>query len=102
MAKNIELGYNKESKMDNNNDDFLTITEAARLIGVSSKTIVRWEKACKVRRSKRDFRGWRVFDGKDLKKLKAFRETIFYIFTALAILLGSVAMAADLEEDEGP
>lgn len=64
--------------MQNGNGDFLTITEAARLVGVSAKTIVRWEKAGKVRRSKRDFRGWRVFDGKDLKKLRAFRETIFY------------------------
>ncbi|OIO35400.1 MAG: hypothetical protein AUJ74_06575 [Candidatus Omnitrophica bacterium CG1_02_44_16] len=83
--------------MDNGNGDFLTITEAARLIGVSSKTIVRWEKAGKVRRSKRDFRGWRVFDGKDLKKLKAFRETIFYVFVTMALVLGSVVFAADLE-----
>jgi excisionase family DNA binding protein len=68
----------KEIKMMNGNGGMLTITEAARLIGVSAKTIVRWEKSGKVRRSKRDFRGWRVFDDKDLKKLKAFRETIFY------------------------
>jgi excisionase family DNA binding protein len=78
MEKFRDLGYNKENKMTNGNGDFLTITEAARLIGVSAKTIVRWEKSGKVRRSKRDFRGWRVFDDKDLKKLKAFRETIFY------------------------
>jgi excisionase family DNA binding protein len=78
IANKTNLGYNKETKMDNGNGQFLTITEAARLIGVSAKTIVRWEKAGKVKRSKRDFRGWRVFDGKDLKKLKAFRETIFY------------------------
>jgi excisionase family DNA binding protein len=61
-----------------NDNSFLTITEAARMVGVSAKTIVRWEKSGKVRRSKRDFRGWRVFDEKDLKKLKTFRETIFY------------------------
>lgn len=61
-----------------NENSFLTITEAARMVGVSAKTIVRWEKSGKVRRSKRDFRGWRVFDEKDLKKLKTFRETIFY------------------------
>ncbi len=78
MAKTTNLGYNKEIKMVNGDGEFLTITEAARLIGVSAKTIIRWEKAGKVRRSKRDFRGWRVFDGKDLKKLKSFRETIFY------------------------
>ncbi len=81
MANSKVFGYNKEKGMANgmtNGDSFLTITEAARLIGVSAKTIVRWEKSGKVRRSKRDFRGWRVFDDKDLKKLKAFRETIFY------------------------
>ncbi|MFH0877227.1 MAG: MerR family DNA-binding transcriptional regulator, partial [Candidatus Omnitrophota bacterium] len=72
------LRTNKEIKMANGDGSFLTITEAADLIGVSAKTIIRWEKAGKVRRSKRDFRGWRVFDGKDIKKLKAFRETIFY------------------------
>ena len=77
MAKANDFGYNKENGMANS-DSFLTITEAARMIGVSAKTIVRWEKSGKVRRSKRDFRGWRVFDDKDLKKLRAFRETIFY------------------------
>ncbi len=56
----------------------MTITDVAERIGVTPKTIIRWEKSGKVRRSKRDFRGWRVFDDKDLKKLKAFRETIFY------------------------
>jgi len=78
MDRNGFIGYNKENAMAEENGQLLTITEAARLIGVSAKTIVRWEKSGKVRRSKRDFRGWRVFDGKDLKKLKAFRETIFY------------------------
>ena len=77
MAKASDFEHNKEIGM-NNGDAFLTITEAARMIGVSAKTIVRWEKSGKVRRSKRDFRGWRVFDDKDMKKLKAFRETIFY------------------------
>ncbi len=78
MARSIDLVYSKENKMANGSGELLTITEAARLIGVSAKTIMRWEKSGKVARSKRDFRGWRVFDGSDLKKLKTFRETIFY------------------------
>ncbi len=78
MAKRGVFSYNKEKAMNNKNGELLTITEAARLIGVSAKTIIRWEKAGKVKRSKRDFRGWRVFDGKDLKKLKSFRQSIFY------------------------
>ena len=56
----------------------MTITEVARIIGVSAKTILRWEKAGKVNRSKRDWRGWRVYDRKDLKRLKEFRELIVY------------------------
>ena len=56
----------------------MTITEAARLIGVSAKTIIRWEQAGKVSRSKRDWRGWRVYDKKDLQRLKDFREMIVY------------------------
>jgi DNA-binding transcriptional MerR regulator len=54
----------------------MSITEVADLIGVTPKTIVRWEKAKKVGRAKRDWRGWRVYDKDDFKKLKAFKETI--------------------------
>ena len=58
------------------NNGRLTVTEVAERIGVTTKTIVRWEKAGKVSASKRDWRGWRVYDRSDLKKLKAFKETI--------------------------
>ena len=44
MPRNRLFSANKENGMQNGSD-FLTITEAARLIGVSAKTIVRWEKA---------------------------------------------------------
>jgi DNA-binding transcriptional MerR regulator len=56
----------------------MTVTEVAKMIGVSSKTILRWEKAGKVGRSKRDWRGWRVYDRTDIRKLKKFRELIVY------------------------
>jgi len=61
------------------NDSRLTITEVAQRIGVTPKTIVRWEKSGKVNRPKRDWRGWRVYDKLDLKRLKQFKETIVYI-----------------------
>ena len=61
------------------NDGRMTITDVAQRIGVTPKTIVRWEKSGKVNRSKRDWRGWRVYDKLDLKKLKQFKETIIYI-----------------------
>lgn len=57
----------------------MTITDVAQRIGVTPKTIVRWEKSKKVSRPKRDWRGWRVYDKLDLKKLKQFKETIVYI-----------------------
>lgn len=60
------------------NDGRMTITDIAVRIGVTPKTIIRWEKAKKVTRAKRDWRGWRVYDKNDLRKLKDFKETIIY------------------------
>ena len=57
----------------------LTITDIAARLGVTSKTIIRWEKAGKVSRPKRDWRGWRIYDKEDLKRLKDFKESIFYV-----------------------
>lgn len=60
------------------NDGRMTITDIAERIGVTPKTIIRWEKSGKVKRSKRDWRGWRIYDKDDLKKLRDFKETIIY------------------------
>lgn len=57
----------------------LTITDIAERIGVTAKTIIRWEKAGKVAMPKRDWRGWRIYDKEDLKRLKNFKESIFYV-----------------------
>jgi hypothetical protein len=56
----------------------MTITEVADRIGVTPKTIIRWEKARKIHPSKRDWRGWRVYDKSDLKTLKTFKDQIIY------------------------
>lgn len=56
----------------------MTITDVAERIGVTTKTIIRWEKSGKINRSKRDWRGWRVYDKGDLKKLRDFKETVVY------------------------
>lgn len=58
------------------NNNRLTITEVARLIGVSAKTIARWEKVGKVKKPKRDWRGWRVYDEIDVSHIKEFHDTI--------------------------
>jgi len=57
----------------------MTITEVAGRVGVTPKTITRWEKAGKITLSKRDWRGWRVYDKTDLRKLKEFKQTIIYV-----------------------
>ncbi len=57
----------------------LTITEVAEIVGISPKTIVRWEKVGKVRKAKRDWRGWRVYDESDLHSIKLFRESLFEV-----------------------
>ena len=59
-------------------DGRMSITDVAERIGVTPKTIIRWEKAKKVSTAKRDWRGWRIYDKNDLKKLREFKETIIY------------------------
>ncbi len=49
---------------------WMTITEVAEKIGVTPKTIIRWEKASKIQKSKRDWRGWRVYNSDDVRKLE--------------------------------
>ncbi len=50
----------------------MTITEVVERVGVSTRTIMRWEATGKVGKSKRDWRGWRVYDQYDAEKLMAF------------------------------
>ena len=54
----------------------MTITDVAGRLGVTTKTITRWEKSGKVGRAKRDWRGWRIYEKEDFKKLKEFKETV--------------------------
>jgi len=55
----------------------LTVTQVAEQLGVSSKTILRWEKAGKIRRAHRNWRGWRVYEPQELIELKQFFETVY-------------------------
>ena len=57
--------------------DKLTITQVAQKLGVTPKTIMRWERAGKVGSSKRDWRGWRVYDEGEMQRLRAFFETTY-------------------------
>ncbi len=57
----------------------LTITEVAGEVGVTAKTLARWEKNGKIHRPKRDWRGWRVYTRDDLLAIKKFHETLFEV-----------------------
>ncbi|MFC1753004.1 MerR family DNA-binding transcriptional regulator [Thermoproteota archaeon] len=54
----------------------ITITEAARIIGVVPKTIIRWEQTGKIRKAKRDWRNWRVYVSDDVDIIREFYETL--------------------------
>ena len=58
-------------------DGRLTITDIARELGVTTKTITRWEKAGKVKKAKRDWRGWRIYTPGDLQELKSLVEAVY-------------------------
>lgn len=58
-------------------DGRFSITELAEKLGVTPKTITRWEKAGKVRKAKRDWRGWRVYSPEELEEMKGFVETVY-------------------------
>ena len=58
-------------------DGRLSITEVAEQLGISTKTITRWEKAGKVKRAKRDWRGCRVYSPEDLEEMKSFVATVY-------------------------
>lgn len=58
-------------------DSRLTITEIAEKVGVSTKTIIRWEKAGKIRRAKRDWKGWRVYLADDLEEIRRLVTSVY-------------------------
>ena len=57
----------------------MTITEVADLVGISPKTLARWEKVGKIKKSKRDWRGWRVYEESDVTHIREFHETVFEV-----------------------
>lgn len=55
----------------------LTITDVANEIGVTTKTLIRWESSGKIKKSKRDWRGWRVYTPDDLSTIRQFHDTLY-------------------------
>ena len=58
-------------------DGRYSITEIAKELGVTTKTITRWEKAGKVKKAKRDWRGWRVYSSEDLEEMKSLVQAVY-------------------------
>jgi protein involved in polysaccharide export with SLBB domain len=55
----------------------LTITEVAKTVGVTPRTIMRWEKSGKIKKQKRDWRGWRFYSSGDVDEIKQFVESCY-------------------------
>ena len=52
----------------------LTITDVAKSLNVTPRTIMRWEKTGKIKKSKRDWRRWRFYLQEDLEEIRNFYE----------------------------
>jgi len=55
----------------------LTITDVAEKVGVTPKTLVRWEKSGKIRKPKRDWKGWRFYSEEDVGAIQHFVEAVY-------------------------
>ena len=55
----------------------LTITDVAKELGITPRTIMRWEKAGKIKQAKRDWRGWRIYSDEELSLMKSFVQTVY-------------------------
>jgi len=49
--------------------DYLTIKEAAKILGVSTITLRRWDKKGKLKASRHPFNNYRLYNRKQIKKL---------------------------------
>lgn len=86
--------------------DRMSITEVAKSIGVTPRTIMRWEKTGKIKRSSRDWRGWRFYLKEELEEIRKFYESTYQYeepwkadaglskTTVVSILLLSLAVAS--------
>lgn len=55
----------------------LTISELAKMVGVTPKTIIRWEKSGKIKKPKRDWKGWRIFLEEDITHIQSLVSAVY-------------------------
>jgi len=57
--------------------EYLRTNEAARAIGVSRQTLLRWFRERRVQDVKRDRNGWRLFSRDDVRRLREWAQHEF-------------------------
>ena len=57
----------------------VTITELAEKIGITTKTLVRWEKAGKINKAKRDWKGWRFYEADDVAHIERIVSGVYEV-----------------------
>ncbi len=57
----------------------LTITQLAEKVGVTPKTIIRWEKSGKIKKPKRDWKGWRFYLNDDIADVERIVSSVYEI-----------------------
>lgn len=60
-------------------DERITITDVAKRVGVTSKTLVRWEKAGRINKPKRDWKGWRFYSEQDVSAIEQIVNTVYEV-----------------------
>jgi hypothetical protein len=75
----METISNEETKVSEKLTNRLTITELAERIGITPKTIIRWEKAGKIKKPKRDWKGWRFYEMEDIESIQRIISTVYEI-----------------------
>ena len=73
------ISNQEEVKMSEKINNRLTITELAERIGITPKTIIRWEKAGKIKKPKRDWKGWRFYEEGDIDSIQRIISTVYEI-----------------------
>jgi polysaccharide export outer membrane protein len=63
--------------MEENMNGRLTITDVSKALGITTRTIMRWEKSARIKRAKRDWRGWRFYHKEDLEEIRKFYESTY-------------------------
>ena len=57
----------------------LTVTEVAEKVGVTVKTLTRWEKAGRIKKAKRDWKGWRSYSEEELSDIEKITNSVYEV-----------------------